>query len=78
MSQELIEQHIQEAETFSIQSPADLENFRLKYLSKKGVLADMFALMKNIEIVFRYFDELMEQKINPRKKIGFKLPRKKK
>ena len=33
---------------------------------------------KNIEIVFRYFDELMEQKINPRKKIGFKLPRKKK
>ena len=49
MSQELIEQHIQEAETFSIQSPADLENFRLKYLSKKGVLADMFALMKNIE-----------------------------
>ena len=49
MSQELIEQHIQEAETFSIQSPADLENFRLKYLSKKGVLADLFALMKNIE-----------------------------
>ncbi|HQO86257.1 MAG TPA: phenylalanine--tRNA ligase subunit alpha [Bacteroidia bacterium] len=49
MSQELIEQHIQEAETFSIQSSADLENFRLKYLSKKGVLADLFALMKNIE-----------------------------
>ncbi len=49
MSQELIKQHIQEAESFSIQSPADLENFRLKYLSKKGVLADLFALMKNIE-----------------------------
>ncbi|HMR46016.1 MAG TPA: phenylalanine--tRNA ligase subunit alpha [Bacteroidia bacterium] len=49
MSQELIKQHIQEAELFSIQSPADLENFRLKYLSKKGVLADLFALMKNIE-----------------------------
>ena len=49
MSQELIKQHIQEAELFSIQSPADLENSRLKYLSKKGVLADLFALMKNIE-----------------------------
>lgn len=33
---------------------------------------------KNIEIVFRYFDELLEQKSKPRKPIGFKLPKKKK
>lgn len=33
---------------------------------------------KNIEIVFRYFDELLEQKAKPRKQIGFTLPKKKK
>ena len=32
---------------------------------------------KNIEIVFRYFDELLEQKSKPRKQIGFTLPKKK-
>jgi hypothetical protein len=31
---------------------------------------------KNIEIVFKYFDELLEKKAKPRKKIGFKLPKK--
>lgn len=31
---------------------------------------------KNIEIVFRYFDELLEQKEKPQKQIGFKLPKK--
>lgn len=33
---------------------------------------------QNIENVFRYFDELLEQKANPRKQIGFKLPKKRK
>ncbi|MBK6836486.1 MAG: ORF6N domain-containing protein [Bacteroidetes bacterium] len=35
---------------------------------------------KNIEIVFRYFDELLEgkEKTKPRKQIGFKIPAKKK
>lgn len=33
---------------------------------------------KNIEIVFRYFDELLDQKSIPRKKIGFAIPKKKK
>ncbi|MGE0567868.1 MAG: hypothetical protein AB7O73_07955 [Bacteroidia bacterium] len=32
---------------------------------------------KNIEIVFRYFDELLERKEQPRKQIGYKLPKKK-
>ncbi|MGZ4056531.1 MAG: ORF6N domain-containing protein [Bacteroidia bacterium] len=35
---------------------------------------------KNIELVFQYFDELVEKKENPlpRKKVGFKIPKKKK
>lgn len=33
---------------------------------------------KNIEIVFKYFDELLEQKAKPRKKIGFAISNKKK
>ncbi len=32
---------------------------------------------KNIEILFRYFDELFEQKNTPKKLIGYKLPKKK-
>jgi hypothetical protein len=33
---------------------------------------------KNIEVVFQYFDELVERKesTKPRKKIGYKLPKK--
>ncbi|MFH0893335.1 MAG: ORF6N domain-containing protein [Bacteroidota bacterium] len=33
---------------------------------------------KNIEIVFSYFDELLDKKEKPRKRVGFKLPKKKK
>ena len=33
---------------------------------------------KNIEVVFRYFDELLEQKAKPRKQIGYIIPKKKK
>ena len=33
---------------------------------------------KNIEIVFHYFEELLQQKAKPRKQIGFKIPVKKK
>ena len=32
---------------------------------------------KNIEIVFRYFDQLLEKKKEPRRKVGFKIPKKK-
>lgn len=28
---------------------------------------------KNIEVIFRYFDELLEQKEKPRKEIGYKI-----
>jgi phage regulator Rha-like protein len=33
---------------------------------------------KNIELVFQYFDELIEKKEKPRKPIGYKMPKKKK
>jgi len=33
---------------------------------------------KNIELVFQYLDELIEKKDTPRKKIGFKISKKKK
>ena len=33
---------------------------------------------KNIEVVFSYFEELLEQKSKPRKQLGFKIARKKK
>jgi hypothetical protein len=33
---------------------------------------------KNIEVVFSYFEELLEQKSKPRKQLGFKIARMKK
>lgn len=33
---------------------------------------------KNIEVIFRYFDELLEQKEQPRKEIGYKISKEKK
>ncbi len=32
---------------------------------------------KNIEVIFRYFDELLEQKAQPRKQIGYKISKEK-
>ncbi|KQM74944.1 DNA-binding protein [Pedobacter sp. Leaf216] len=32
---------------------------------------------KNIEVIFRYFDELLEQKAEPRKQIGYKVSKEK-
>ncbi|RLJ77526.1 ORF6N domain-containing protein [Pedobacter alluvionis] len=32
---------------------------------------------KNIEVIFRYFDELLEQKAQPRKEIGYKISKEK-
>ncbi len=45
---EQIKKIISEVEQFNASTKEDVENFRLKYLSKKGVLADLFAEMKNI------------------------------
>jgi phenylalanyl-tRNA synthetase alpha chain len=45
---EQVKKLISEAEQFQASSKEDVEQFRLKYLSKKGVLAELFAEMKNI------------------------------
>ena len=47
--QDKIEKLIHEIEDFAADTKEQVETFRIKYLSKKGVLADLFAEMKNIE-----------------------------
>ncbi len=48
MSLETVNAHIGEVENFEINTSADLENFRLKFLSKKGIIGEVFSLMKTI------------------------------
>jgi phenylalanyl-tRNA synthetase alpha chain len=43
-----IKELIEEAETFSAQSMDEIEEFRIKYLGKKGILNDYFAEFKNV------------------------------
>ncbi|WP_430411183.1 phenylalanine--tRNA ligase subunit alpha [Kordia sp.] len=43
-----IKEHISEIEKFSTQAKEDIENFRIKYLGKKGLLNEFFAEFKNV------------------------------
>jgi phenylalanyl-tRNA synthetase alpha chain len=43
-----IKEHIAEAEKFTAKAKEDIENFRIKYLGKKGLLNDFFAEFKNV------------------------------
>jgi len=43
-----IKEHISEVESFSAKSLEEVEQFRIKYLGKKGLLNDFFAEFKNI------------------------------
>lgn len=45
---ELIQGHLQEIENFSAKSLTDLEEFRIKYLGKKGLMNDFFEKFKTI------------------------------
>ena len=45
---EKINQHIAEAEAATPNGKEELEAYRLQYLGKKGVLADLFAMMKEV------------------------------
>ena len=47
--QDKIRELIHEIEDFAGETKEQVETFRIKYLSKKGVLASLFAEMKNIE-----------------------------
>ena len=45
---EKIEKHIAEVEAFKTSSKEEVENFRIKYLGKKGLLNDFFSEFKNV------------------------------
>ncbi|HLW63138.1 MAG TPA: hypothetical protein VKY33_07025, partial [Flavobacterium sp.] len=45
---ERIEKLIKEAEAFVTESKEDLEAYRIKFLSKKGILNELFAEFKNV------------------------------
>ena len=45
---EKINQHIAEAEAATPNGKEELESYRLQYLGKKGVLTDLFAMMKEV------------------------------
>ncbi len=51
--QEKIKEYLNEIEVFAAESKEEVENFRIKYLSKKGILASLFAEMKNVEVSSR-------------------------
>ena len=41
--------HIKNVKNFETDSQIDLENFRIKYLGKKGIITDLFKLLKDID-----------------------------
>ena len=41
--------HIKNVQNFETDSQIDLENFRIKYLGKKGIITDLFKLLKGID-----------------------------
>ena len=43
-----VEEHLQKVSTFSAKSPEQLEQFRLDYLGKKGVMNQLFASFKTV------------------------------
>ncbi|MCC6384786.1 MAG: phenylalanine--tRNA ligase subunit alpha [Bacteroidia bacterium] len=56
---------LKEAESFSAESKEQLENFRLRFLSKKGILSELFSKMKDVEPAQR---KAFGQQINTLKK----------
>ncbi len=49
MSVQEILKHISDVDGFAIDNAQQLEDFRLKFLSKKGLLTDLYAQIKNID-----------------------------
>ena len=45
---EKINQLLEDVRAFHTENPDDLEVFRIKYLGKKGIMNDLFALFKQI------------------------------
>ncbi len=51
--QDKIKEYLQEVEQFSPAAKAQLEDFRIRFLSKKGVMAELFSHMKDIDPALR-------------------------
>jgi phenylalanyl-tRNA synthetase alpha chain len=43
-----IDKIIKEAKDFNISDISDLDNFRIKYLGKKGIITELFSILKNL------------------------------
>ena len=43
-----INNHIENVESIKINNTDELEKFRLKYISKKGIIPHLFSQLKNI------------------------------
>lgn len=66
-----LQDHLNEVAAYTASSKEEVEQFRLKYLSKKGILADLFAEMKNIPGDQRkaYGLQVNELKVNVEEKL---------
>ena len=43
-----IDKHLEDLGNIKISSNDDLEKFRIKYISKKGIVTSMFSQLKNV------------------------------
>ncbi len=74
---EKIKKHIAEVQAFSSTKKEEIENFRIKYLGKKGLLNDFFAEFKNVANdqkkefgqVINAFKKSAEDKVNELKEV---------
>jgi len=48
LDQQRIQTLLEEIDSYSVSSKAEVENFRLKFLGKKGALTELFGEMKNV------------------------------
>jgi phenylalanyl-tRNA synthetase alpha chain len=45
---EQVDNYLAEVENYAIQNQKELEEFRLKYLSKKGLINELFEVFKQV------------------------------
>ncbi|MCD4747365.1 MAG: phenylalanine--tRNA ligase subunit alpha [Bacteroidales bacterium] len=50
---EKIKQYLEEINSFSADNAEQLEQFRIKYLSKKGIITELFSEIKNVDKEYR-------------------------
>ena len=55
-----IDNHLSDIKKISIKSSDELEKFRIKYISKKGIIPSLFSKLKDVDS-------------DKRKKFGFKI-----